>query len=73
MDPMDPFMLTAEEKKRAMELFMFMVKKTDGRMKSKTVANGSVQQPHTDKHATVSPTTSVEATLIMAAIDANED
>ena len=68
----NPFVLMAEEKKKAMESFVFMIEKTDGRMKSRTVANGSMQQPCTDEDQTVSPTTSVEATLITAAIDANE-
>ena len=73
MDPVNPFPLTAEEKRKATESFVFMVEKTDGQMKSRTVANDSVQRPHTDEDQTTSPTTSVEAMLIAAAIDANEN
>ena len=62
-----------DRRKKAMKSFTFVVKKTDARMKCRTFANGSVQRPHTDKDATASPTTSAEATLITAVIDAGED
>ena len=64
IEPIDPFTITKEEKKRAMESFIFMVEKKDGTIKSRTVANGSQQRSYTDKDATASPTTSIEAILI---------
>ena len=73
IEPIDPFMLTEEEKKKAMESFIFMVEKKDGTIKSRTVANGSQQRSYTDKDASASPTTSIEAIMITAVIDAMEE
>ena len=55
-----------------MESFIFMVEKKDGTIKSRTVANGSQQRSYTDKDATASPTTSIEAILITSVIDSME-
>ena len=42
--PINPTEMTADERKKAMESLIFLTEKKDGRLKARTVANGSVQR-----------------------------
>lgn len=64
--------MTPQEKKRALRSLIFLVEKTDGRIKARQSANGSVQQVWKDKKETASPTAAVESTTMTAVIDAEE-
>ena len=64
--------MTAEEKKKAMESLIFLTEKRDGRLKARTVANGSVQRRWMEREDTASPTTALESVLLTATIDAME-
>ena len=65
--------LTQQEKKRAMESLIFLVQKSDGRIKARTCANGSTQRSYIDKEEATSPTALTEAIIITAAIEADEN
>ena len=42
--PINPTEMTADERKKAMESLIFLTEKRDGRIKARTVANGSIQR-----------------------------
>ena len=64
--------MTQDEWKKAMESLIFLTEKRDGRIKARTVANGSVQRKWMDKEDTASPTTALESVLLTSVIDAKE-
>ena len=51
---------------------MFLKEKRDGKIKSRTVANGSKQRSYIRKEDASSPTPSADAIFVTAAIDAYE-
>ena len=64
--------MTADERKKAMESLIFLTEKKDGRLKARTVANGSVQRRWMEHEDTASPTTALESVLLSATINARE-
>ena len=70
--PMSIKALTPREKKRAMETLTFLVEKRDGRTKSRTCANGSVQRGWMNREESASPTAALESVMITGVIDTHE-
>ena len=64
--------LMPQEKKRAMDAFMFLVKKRDSCMKSRACANGSVQQGWMNREESTSPTAALESVMITGAINTHD-
>jgi hypothetical protein len=56
-----------------MESLIFLVEKSNGRIKARTCANGSSQQSYIEKEEATSPTALTEAIMITAAIEADEN
>jgi Reverse transcriptase (RNA-dependent DNA polymerase) len=71
--PINVGKLTQQEKQRAMDSLIFLVEKSDGRIKARTCANGSLQLNYIDKEEATSPTALTEAIMITAAIEADEN
>ena len=65
--------MTPIEQRRALGSLIFLVEKSDGRIKARQCANGSVQRVWKDKKDTASPTASVESILMTSVIDAEEE
>ena len=70
--PMSIKALTPREKKRAMETLTFLVEKRDGRTKSRTCANGSVQRGWMNREESASPTAALESVMIKGVINTHE-
>ena len=70
--PMSIKALTPREKKRAIETLTFLVKKRDGRTKSRTCANGSVQRGWMNHEESASPTAASESDTITGVINTHE-
>ena len=66
-------MIMEEQKRMTMESFLFMVEKNNGRIKLRTVDNGSQQRLFVDEDSAASQTASMEATLIPATMDAMKE
>jgi len=64
--------LTREQKGEALQAINLITKKQDGRIKGRTVADGSVQKDLYEKSQTASPTISTYALLISLIVDAHE-
>ena len=71
--PINKHELTDAEGKRTMESLIFLTEKRDGRIKARHCANGSTQRAYMDKEQVSSPTVSLEALLLTAVIDAEEN
>ena len=71
--PINVANITPKERSRAMESFIFLVEKRDGRIKGRTVANGNSQRPYTAKVDTASPTVLTESIMLTAVIEAKEE
>ncbi|GAX19772.1 hypothetical protein FisN_3Hu001, partial [Fistulifera solaris] len=78
LDDLEVFMamraenLTRAQKKSALRAINLVTKKRDGRIKGRTVADGSVQKDMYDKSQTASPTVSTDALLLSLIVDAHE-
>lgn len=70
--PIDFNKLTSQERKRAMESLIFLVKKRDGTIEGRTCANGSTQQSYIEREEAASPTAATDSILITAVIDAKQ-
>jgi len=64
--------LTREQKGEALQAINLITKKRDGRIKGRTVADGSVQKDLYEKSQTASPTVSTDALLISLIVNAHE-
>ena len=64
--------LTQDQKDKALPILMFMVLKRNGALKSRAVANGSVQRLYTDKEDVSSPTPDFYAFKYVAAVIGKE-
>lgn len=69
--PVDYEQLTSIQRSKVIKSLLFLKKKRDGKLKSRLVADGSQQARSVDDKNS-SPTVSLEALLISAAIDAGE-
>ena len=65
--------MSIEEKKRAIKSLIFVTKKKDGRLKSRTCANGSKQRIWSNREENASPTISTKGLLMTYVIDAKEE
>ncbi len=70
--PLDVRLISPLDKKRAMEALIFMVEKRDGRIKSRTCANGSKQRAWMQKDEASSPAVRTESLMLSCVIDAKE-
>ena len=72
MDPRPSKELTREQKKEALAYLMFLKRKRCGKIKARGCADGRKQRAWIDPEAAASPTVSLEAVMLTAAIDAME-
>jgi Reverse transcriptase (RNA-dependent DNA polymerase) len=71
-EAVDATLLTQQERKAALRAINLIKEKRDGKLKGRTVADGSVQRSLYDKSETASPTVSPDALLLSIIIDAHE-
>ena len=64
--------MTHQERKKALGSLIFLKEKTDGTIKARAVADGRSQRETATKGDASSPTVSIEAVLLTAAIEASE-
>jgi len=70
--PIDPKTLTPSERKKAQEGLMFITEKRDGTIKGRLVYNGKPTREWISREEAMSPTVSLESTLLTAVINAKE-
>ena len=70
--PIDVKDLTDQEWRRAMESLLFLVKKRDGKVKARFVANGSSQRAYMGREQSASPTVMTESIMITSVINAKQ-
>ena len=70
--PIRPELLSESELKKTLQSIIFIEHKRCGRVRARTVANGSKQRVYMDKVDAASPTVSLESILLTAVIDAAE-
>ena len=71
-EPVDPKILTYEEKRKAIASLMFLTEKRDGSIKAWACADGQKQWDYTNKRDTTLPTIMIKSICITATIDAKE-
>jgi hypothetical protein len=71
-EPIDPKTLTKEQRKGALRVINLITEKRDGKIKGRTVADGSPQRTLYERHETASPTLSTDALLLLIMVDAYE-
>ena len=71
-DPIDINLLTESEKGKAMESLIFLVEKSDKRIKVQTCANGSIQREFISKEEASNPTATIESILLTGIIEAKD-
>ena len=64
--------LTQKERQKTMNSLIFLTEKSDGTIKARACANGSVQRSYISKEEAASPTVSVETLLTTCVIDAKQ-
>ncbi len=70
--PLDVKKLSPLERKKAMEALIFMIEKRDGKVKSRTCANGKKQRGWIEKESASSPTARCESIMLTAVMEARE-
>jgi len=70
--PLDLNKLTDKQRRQAMSSLFFITEKRDGKIKGRTVADGSKQRLWINKEELSSPTVAVESVVLSAIIDAKE-
>jgi hypothetical protein len=70
--PIDLKTLTQEQRKGALRVINLIAEKRDGKIKGRTVADGSPQRTLYEKHETASPILSTDALLLLIMADAYE-
>jgi Reverse transcriptase (RNA-dependent DNA polymerase)/Zinc knuckle len=71
-EPIHPKLLTRAQRRGALRAINLIKEKRDGKLKGRTVADGSTQRPLYEKHETASPTLSSDALLLSILMDAYE-
>jgi hypothetical protein len=71
LEPLDAFTLTDEQKSESLRALSVIKEKRDGRLKGRTVADGSAQRGKFSKSETGSPTAASDAVLLTAIVDAH--
>ena len=64
--------LSDSDRKKAMESLIFLTEKRDGRIKARTVADGSKQRLWMTKEEAASPTVDLKSLFLSAVLDAKE-
>jgi Reverse transcriptase (RNA-dependent DNA polymerase) len=72
LEPLDAFTLTEEQKSESLRALSVIKEKRDGRLKGRTVADGSAQRGKFTKSETGSPTAASDAVLLTATVDAHK-
>jgi Reverse transcriptase (RNA-dependent DNA polymerase) len=72
LEPLDTFKLAKEQKSESLRALSVIKEKRDGRLKGRTVADGSAQRGKFSKAETGSPTAASDAVLLTAIVDAHE-
>jgi hypothetical protein len=73
LEPLDPFKLTDEQKSESLRALSIIKEKCDGRLKGRTVADGSAQIGKFSKSETGSPTAASDVIILTSMIDAYEN
>ena len=71
--PIHPNNLSEKQRRNAMSSLIFITEKRDGRIKGRTVADGSKQRNWISKEEASSPTVALESVILSAIIDAKEE
>ena len=71
-EALDVKLLTRAQRRGALRAINLIKRKRDGKLKGRTVADGSVQRSLYDKSETTSPTVATDALLLSILIDAHE-
>ena len=71
-EPMHAHKLTNDQKRRALRAINLIKEKRCGKLKGRTVADGSMQRNRYTKEETTSPTISVDALMLTMLVDAKE-
>ena len=71
--PLNPMLLTKEEKEGAIASLIFLTEKRDGTIKARQCTDGRKQRNYMMKEESASPTVSTEAIFITSVIDAKEN
>ena len=71
-EPIDPATLSKKQRQAALRALNLIKEKRDGRLKSRTVADGRPQRLLYDKSETTSPTVSTDALMLSIMVDAYE-
>ena len=64
--------LTPQERRKALEALIFLTEKRDGKIKGRACANGSKQREWMSKEESASPTVSLPAVIVTAAMEVHE-
>jgi len=70
--PRDPSTLSRKEKRNALSNVIFIKQKRDGRTKTRSCADGSLQRQYISKEDTALPTVGIDIVFITGAINAHE-
>jgi Reverse transcriptase (RNA-dependent DNA polymerase) len=73
LEPLDPFQLSDELKSESLRALSVIKEKRDGRLKGRTVADGSAQKGKFSKSETGSPTAASDVVILTSMIDAYEN
>jgi hypothetical protein len=73
LEPLNSFELTDEQKSESLRALSVIKEKRDGRLKGRTVADGSAQKGKFSKSETGSPTAASDVVLLTTMIDAYEN
>jgi len=65
--------MSYEERKKVLRYLMLFKEKQDGKIKARGCIDGRQQRIYTNKEDTSSPTVSIEAMMLLCAIDAKEN
>jgi hypothetical protein len=71
--PLNPELVTKEQKSAALRYLMYLTKKRCGRIKARGCADGRKQRSYMTKEETSSPTVATESLMLSCAIDAREN
>jgi hypothetical protein len=73
LEPLNAFELTNEQKSESLRALSVIKEKRDGKLKGRTVANGSAQKGKFSKSKTGSPTAASDVVLLTTMIDPYEN
>jgi hypothetical protein len=71
--PVNASKLSIQEKRKALESFIFLAEKKDDQIKGRICANGSTQREYVGRNQASSPTVSTESIFLTVTIEAEEN